>query len=221
MDLGSIRSSYRRYASVYDWMFGAVFAQGRRRAIERLTLLPGGRVLEVGFGTGLSLPLYGEGINVTGIDISRDMLLRAQRRAGRQCEACLAGLCEMDGERLGFGDGVFDGVVAMYVASVVPNPGRLFAEMWRVCRPGGRIVVINHFSSRNAALRTLESALRPAARFVGFRPDMDLDAFVADASVTPQSVESANLGGYWKLLVFEKPSVARPVAVAARAEAAA
>ncbi|TVP88405.1 MAG: methyltransferase domain-containing protein [Thioalkalivibrio sp.] len=204
MDLVSIRKSYRRYARHYDVIFGRVFAPGRQLALETLAPVSGKRVLEVGVGTGISLPFYKPDAEVVGIDVSREMLdVARQRLADGDCGA-VTGLVEMNAEQLAFADDSFDAVVAMYVASVVPNPERLFSEMWRVCRPDGQILVVNHFASRQWILRTLERSLRPLSRAVGFRPDMELDDFVAVAGRTPVAIEPASLFGYWKQVQFTK-----------------
>jgi len=204
VDLVSIRKSYRRYARHYDVIFGRVFAPGRQLALETLAPVSGKRVLEVGVGTGISLPFYTPDAEVVGIDVSREMLdVARQRLADGNC-AAVTGLVEMNAEQLAFADDSFDAVVAMYVASVVPNPDRLFAEMWRVCRPDGQILVVNHFASRQWILRTLERSLRPLSRAVGFRPDMELDDFVAVAGQQPVAIEPASLFGYWKQVQFTK-----------------
>jgi phosphatidylethanolamine/phosphatidyl-N-methylethanolamine N-methyltransferase len=204
VDLVSIRKSYRRYARHYDVIFGRVFARGRRLALDTLAPTAGKRILEVGVGTGISLPLYGPDSEVVGIDVSREMLQVAHRRLGHGRFPAVTGLAEMNAEQLGFADESFDAVVAMYVASVVPNPERLFAEMWRVCRPGGQILVVNHFASRQWLLRSMERSLRPLSRAVGFRPDMELDHFVAVAGRQPVAIEPASLFGYWKQIQFTK-----------------
>ncbi|AHE99000.1 class I SAM-dependent methyltransferase [Thioalkalivibrio paradoxus] len=204
MDLISIRKSYRRYARHYDVIFGRVFARGRRLALDTLAPVSGKRVLEVGVGTGISLPFYCTDSEVVGIDISREMLDVARRRLSAEDCPAVIGLAEMNAERLGFADDSFDAVVAMYVASVVPNPEQLFAEMWRVCRPGGQILVVNHFASRQWFLRTLERSLRPLSRAVGFRPDMELDHFVSVTGREPVAIEPASLFGYWKQVQFTK-----------------
>ena len=204
MDLVSIRKSYRRYARHYDVLFGRVFARGRRLALDTLSPLSGKRVLEVGVGTGISLPFYAPDSEVVGIDISREMLAVARQRLSDCGCPAVTGLVEMNAEQLGFADDSFDAVVAMYVASVVPNPEQLFAEMWRVCRPGGQILVVNHFASRQWFLRSLERSLRPLSRAVGFRPDMELDDFVAVTGREPVAIEPASLFGYWKQVQFTK-----------------
>ncbi|MFV8834809.1 methyltransferase domain-containing protein [Aquisalimonas sp.] len=209
MDLASIRNAYRRYANHYDRVFGPVFAQGRRFAIETLNEKPGQRVLEVGVGTGISLPDYHPSTRIVGIDISPEMLAKAEVRAREECpEGQVEDLLVMDAEELDFPDDSFDSVVAMYVASVVPNPDRLVSEMRRVCKPGGDILIVNHFASRNPVLRGLEKGLRPLSKLVGFRPDMDLDTLPQHEGFERLSVRKANLFGYWKLVHYRNGDVA-------------
>lgn len=202
MDLASIRNAYRRYANHYDRVFGPVFAQGRHYAVDALNKKPGQRILEVGVGTGLSLPYYDRRSRVVGIDISPEMLAKAETRVAEECDGQVEDLLVMDAEALDFPDNSFDSVVAMYVASVVPNPDRLISEMRRVCRPGGDILIVNHFASRNPVLRGLEKGLRPLSKLVGFRPDMDLDTLPDHEGFERISVRKANLFGYWKLVHY-------------------
>lgn len=203
MDLASIRSAYRRYARYYDRVFGPVFAPGRHVAMEMLNQKPGQRILEVGVGTGLSLPEYDPRTRVVGIDISPEMLDIARERAERECpEGQVEDLLVMDAEELEFPDNSFDSIACMYVASVVPNPDRLISEMRRVCRPGGDILILNHFASRNPVLRGLEKGLRPLSKLVGFRPDMDLDTLPDHEGFQRLAVHNTNLFGYWKLVHY-------------------
>ena len=155
MDIAAIEQAYRRYArfNFYYVCFGAVFQPGRRAIVDRMDCLPGERILEVGVGTGLSLPLYPQNVRVVGIDISRDMLDQARDRLTRGGRQSAAELMVMDAENMAFEDNSFDKVVAMYVASVVPDPRRLVDEMRRVCKPGGQIFIVNHFHSRNPILQ--------------------------------------------------------------------
>src|SRR3970282_1134405 len=143
MELPVIEKVYRRYAKRYDFYFGALFQPGRKAVIDRMRCRPGERILEVGVGTGLSLPLYPPGAQVTGIDISEEMLARARARTARDALKQVTALLRMDAERMHFRDNSFDKVVAMYVVSVVPSPARLVAEMRRVCRPGGELYIVN------------------------------------------------------------------------------
>lgn len=200
MDLPSIRSAYKRYALTYDAFFGPIFAGGRRMAVRLANTTPGQRILEVGVGTGLSLPDYRRDARVVGVDISPDMLKIARERALGlpQVEALL----EMDAEKLAFPDDSFDSVVAMYVASVVPHPEHLLAEMQRVCVPGGDVLVINHFASSHPVIRRMERGLRPLSKILGFRTDMELDALPCLPGLERVDVLKANLFGYWKLVHY-------------------
>ncbi len=159
MDLHDTIRTYRLFSGSYDIVFGPVFHPGRKAAVRIANDRPGQRILEVGVGTGLSLPHFRPDSRVTGIDASAEMLAKAQRRAERRRLAHVEGLHVMDAENLEFADSSFDAVLALYVASVVPNPARLAAEMRRVCIPGGTIVVVNHFTSDNPLLRFVEKRL--------------------------------------------------------------
>jgi phosphatidylethanolamine/phosphatidyl-N-methylethanolamine N-methyltransferase len=202
MDNESIKSAYRRYARIYDRVFGPIFAPGRDMAIDMLAPQSGKRILEVGVGTGLSLPHYEDDTRIVGIDISTDMLDIARRRVSEQNLDHVEDLLEMDAENLSFEDDSFDAVIAMYVASVVPNPERLMAEMARVCKPVGDLMVINHFASENVILRGLERGLTPLSNFVGFRPSMDLSELPCPTGFEQIGIHRANLMGYWKLVHY-------------------
>ena len=193
MDITAIEHAYRRYARIYDVVFGAVFQPGRRAIVERMNCRPGERILEVGVGTGLSLPLYPRNVLVTGIDISRDMLAQAQARKVRERLDNVVELSVMDAENMEFEDSSFDKVVAMHVASVVPDPERLVDEMRRVCKPHGRIIFVNHFHSRNPFLGTFESLIAPLSKQLGFRPDFSLDRFVSQTGLDATDVHPVNI----------------------------
>lgn len=176
LDADAVRAAYRRWAGVYDAVFGGVSAWGRRRAVAEVNRLPGQIVLEVGVGTGLALPHYGPDKRITGIDLSTDMLQRARQRVKARRLANVEALLELDAEATGFADHSFDIAVAMFVASVVPDPRRLMAEMRRVVRPGGHILFVNHFAAEGGALWWAERTLAPASRALGWHPDFALDA---------------------------------------------
>ncbi len=178
LDADSVRSAYRRWASVYDALFGGISAPGRRRAVDAVNALPGQDVLEVGVGTGLALPHYLANKRVTGIDLSSDMLQRARTRVARECLANVVGLQEGDAEATGFADAQFDIAVAMFVASVVPNPRRLLAEMRRVVKPGGTLLFVNHFAAAGGARLAVERAMAPAGRALGWHPDFKTEALL-------------------------------------------
>jgi phosphatidylethanolamine/phosphatidyl-N-methylethanolamine N-methyltransferase len=180
VQMQAVQAAYRRYASIYDALFGPVLHPGRKAVIEALACRPGERVLEVGVGTGLSLPLYPRGTRLVGIDVSPEMLQKARSRVARLGLSNVEGLHEMDAEAMSFPDASFDKVVAMYVVSVVRHPKRLMAELQRVCRRGGAIFIVNHTRSENAVLGGIEKALAPLSGLVGFRPDFEMRELVDD-----------------------------------------
>jgi phosphatidylethanolamine/phosphatidyl-N-methylethanolamine N-methyltransferase len=169
-DRDSIARAYARWAPVYDLVFGAVFDRGRRAAIAAAERI-GGRILEVGVGTGISLPLYARGNRLVGVDISSAMLRKAQERVVALGLANVETLAVMDAARLGFPDGAFDVVVAQYVITAVPDPEATLDEFARVVRPGGEIVLINHIGAERGARRVFEQAFAPLARRLGWRPE--------------------------------------------------
>jgi phosphatidylethanolamine/phosphatidyl-N-methylethanolamine N-methyltransferase len=185
-----------------------VFHPGRKEAVRVANDRPGQRILEVGVGTGLSLPYFRRDSRVTGVDISAEMLAKAERRVEKQKLAHVDALHVMDAEHLEFEDNSFDAVLALYVASVVPSPAHFAAEMRRVCIPGGTIVLVNHFTSENWALRWMEKRLAHLARHIGFHADFPLDAFLRDSQLTARDISPSNLLGYWRLLrcINEKPA---------------
>jgi phosphatidylethanolamine/phosphatidyl-N-methylethanolamine N-methyltransferase len=161
--------AYRRWAPVYDVTFGRVAEAGRKHAV-RLINRRQGSVLEVGVGTGLSLPFYGEHLTVTGIDLSPDMLQKARARVDRRGVRNVAGLHEMDAGNLAFEDDSFDTVVAMYVMTVVPDPDRVMRELERVCAPGGEVILVNHFSQDDGMRGWVERRMSPLAHQLGWHP---------------------------------------------------
>ena len=208
MDLHDTIRTYRLFSGSYDIVFGPVFHPGRKEAVRIANDRPGQHILEVGVGTGLSLPHFRADSRVTGIDVSEEMLAKARRRAERRRLSHIEGLHLMDAEHLEFPDNSFDAVLALYVASVVPNPARFAAEMRRVCIPGGTIVVVNHFTSENPPARFIEKRLAGLARHIGFHADFPFDTFRLDSQLSIREVRPSNLFGYWKLLrcVNEKPA---------------
>ena len=178
LDTDAVRAAYRRWAGVYDFVFGGVSAIARRRAVAAVNALPGAEVLEVGVGTGLALPHYAPGKRVTGIDLSADMLERARAKVRRGHLSEVAGLHVMDAEAMGFPDAHFDIAVAMFVASVVPRPRALLEEMCRVVRPGGHLLFVNHFAAESGPRLWIERAMAPASRALGWHPDFARAALV-------------------------------------------
>jgi phosphatidylethanolamine/phosphatidyl-N-methylethanolamine N-methyltransferase len=208
MDLRDTIRTYRLFSGSYDIVFGPVFHPGRKEAVRIANDRPGQRILEVGVGTGLSLPYFRTDSHLTGIDISAEMLAKAQRRVEQKHLTHVEGLHVMDAEHLDFDDNSFDSVLALYVASVVPSPTRFAAEMRRVCIPGGTIVLVNHFTSENWALRFMEKRVAHLARHIGFHADFPLDGFLRDSGLAAREIRPSNLFGYWRLLrcINEKPA---------------
>jgi phosphatidylethanolamine/phosphatidyl-N-methylethanolamine N-methyltransferase len=198
-----VEGVYDKLAFVYDLTFGPTLHPGRLQAIERMNIQPGERVLEVGVGTGINLSLYPREAAVTGIDFTPSMLEKARERAARK-DAAPVRLLQMDAADLKFSDDSFDIVYAPYLISVVPDPIKVALEMRRVCRPGGRIVFLNHFLSSNALLSRIERLISPATIHIGFKSDLDLPAFLAQADLKPVSIEKVNWPRIWSLVTCVK-----------------
>lgn len=174
MELEAIRSSYARWAPVYDTTFGAITEIGRKRAAAFINR-HGGEVLEVGVGTGLALERYSTDLRVTGIDYSTEMLEKAREKVARKKLSQVASLLRMDARHLDFPDDHFDTVAAMHVLSVVPEPERVVDEMARVCKPGGRLVIVNHFASDTGILGRVERMMSRYANRLGWHSDFEID----------------------------------------------
>src|SRR6266511_1659344 len=159
-----VNGVYEKLASVYDFTFGPTLHPGRVDAINRMNIQPGDRVLEVGGGTGINAGLYPRSCSVTGVDLSSSMLEKARDRIARKGVRNVR-LLQMDAANLKFADDMFDIVYAPYVISVVPDPVAVAREMRRVCRPGGRIVILNHFRSKSRLGAWLERIIAPAAKY--------------------------------------------------------
>ncbi|MGQ9368558.1 class I SAM-dependent methyltransferase [Azospirillum sp. ST 5-10] len=209
MDTESIRSAYRRYARIYDDVFGRLLASGRHAAVARINRRGGRRVLEVGVGTGISLSEYRRDLSIVGIDLSSEMLAVAQGRVRREGLDHVEGLLEMDAGRLAFADASFDVVAAMYVLTVVPDPQGTLAELERVCRPGGEIVIVNHFAETRPGLRrSVERGLAPFSRKLGWRPDFTLDALLSGSAVEVEEIDTVPPLGLFSVLQCRRAAAA-------------
>ena len=170
LDKAGIAKAYARWAPIYDLVFGAVFERGRKASIAAAERV-GGRILEVGVGTGLSLPDYSRSNRLIGVDLSAPMLRKAKTRVLQHKLTNVEGLAVMDAQHLGFADAVFDVVVAQYVITAVPDPETTLDEFARVIRPGGEIVLVNHLGAEQGLRAILEGWFAPLARRLGWRPE--------------------------------------------------
>jgi len=167
-DRESVEQAYDRWAPVYDLVFGGVFSKGRDAAIQATNRI-GGRVLEVGVGTGISLPLYSPNVRIFGTDISEAMLKKAKQRVAEARLKNIEGLAVMDAEKLEFSDDSFDVVMAQYVVTAVPNPEAALDEFARVVRPGGELIILTRVSADAGMRRFIEQQLQPVVTRLGFR----------------------------------------------------
>jgi phosphatidylethanolamine/phosphatidyl-N-methylethanolamine N-methyltransferase len=167
-DREMVEQAYDRWAPIYDLVFGGVFSKGRDAAIQATNKI-GGRVLEVGVGTGISLPLYSPHLRIFGTDISEAMLNKARKRVAAQKLKNVEGLAVMDAEKLEFPDDSFDVVMAQYVVTAVPNPEAALDEFARVLRPGGELIILTRVSADEGVRRFIEQGLQPVVRHLGFR----------------------------------------------------
>src|SRR5437763_12242360 len=201
MQIESVKAAYRRYAAVYNVLIVPRLQPVRKAVLQALGLRPGDRVLEVGFVTGLSLPLYPRDVRITGIDVSREMLEKARRRVARRRLGHVDALLEMDAERMTFPDATFDKVVAMYVVSVVERPAKLLEELHRVCRPHGEIYLVNHVRSDNRFIAAVEKGLARFSDKLGFHPDFELRDMVGDEGAL---TERSRINFFWKAMRLRK-----------------
>lgn len=199
MDYKTIKRAYAILSPVYDFLFDKVFYPGRVAAINLLEIQPGDRVLEVGVGTGLNLPLYPRNCSVTGVDISEEMLRKAKQRV-KEYGIGNVTLEVMDASRLEFPDNSFDRVVATYVISAVPDPVKTLLEMRRVCKPSGHIVILNHFKSDNPVIGAFEEMLAPVCTQIGFKTDLKLKPLLERVALSPEQLHRVNLMNGWRLV---------------------
>lgn len=202
-DPGSVSAAYDRYAFLYDRLFGWVLQEGRERLASRLQAGPGERIVEFGVGSGLMLPLYPRHAVVLGLDLSDAMLARARERV-RRAGLDNVTLQRIDAEHNDLQAASFDHVVLPYVYSVTPEPRALIDEAFRVCRPGGHIWVLNHFSGLGV-WDWLGPLVSPFARWIGFRSDFPYQTHVAEQGWSIEGVDRVNPFGLSRLVHVRKP----------------
>lgn len=205
MQLESILKSYERYAPVYDQTFGWLLSFRGRSMAAGVTNRAPGRVLEVGVGTGISLNYYRKEHQVHGIDISPHMLERARRRVNQKRLGHVAHLEIMDARDIQYPNDSFDSVVAAYVMSVVPEPRKVLREMERVCKPGGNVVIVNHFAAGKGVRHNLESLLAPLSNKLGWRPDMPVEEILHNTDLNEVGRHTLPPLGLFTMLHLRKP----------------
>jgi phosphatidylethanolamine/phosphatidyl-N-methylethanolamine N-methyltransferase len=184
METEQVAGAYARWAPVYDLVFGPVFRQGRRAAIDAAEKV-GGRILEVGVGTGISLPDYDKANSIFGVDISEPMLAKARRRVSELGLGHVEAIQVMDAEKLDFPDNAFDVIVAQYVITAVPNPERALDEFARVVKPGGEIVITTRVGAEQGLRGQIEKALMPVTSRLGFRTEFAFSRYTDWAATRP------------------------------------
>lgn len=203
LDNGDVRRAYKRWAPVYDATFGKFVEAGVKQATARANQLDG-RLLEVGVGTGLALPHYKRSLKVTGVDLSPDMLKRARERIAKRRVHNVEALIEMDATKLAFADASFDIAVAMYVMTVVPDPVAVMSELARVTKPGGRVLIVNHFSVEKGLRGAVEKKLAGFADVLGWRPEFPVETLLADPRLKLVDKRPVRPFGFFTMLEFER-----------------
>lgn len=203
MDETDVRKAYRRWAPVYDKTFGKFVEAGVRQATARANDFHG-TLLEAGVGTGLALPFYGDQLRVTGIDLSPDMLERAEERVEKSGKSNVESLIEMDAGSLAFADNQFDVAVAMFVMTVVPEPRTVMAELARVVKPGGVVLILNHFSVQGGIRGAIEKRLAKHASKLGWRPEFPIETISNTVGLQLVKTQSVKPFGFFTMLEFRK-----------------
>jgi phosphatidylethanolamine/phosphatidyl-N-methylethanolamine N-methyltransferase len=202
VDIDFIERVYTTLTPIYDLVFGPILQPGRVEAVRRMRLKPGDLVLEVGVGTGINASLYPRSCRVVGIDVSESMLEKARARIRE--ERLNVHVQRMDAAHMGFADATFDAVYAPYTISVVPDPVAVVNEMCRVCRPGGTIILLNHFGDRQPVARKIERLLTPFTTHLGFRLDLDLGRLLDATGLAPHAIDAVNVPPLWTLVEARK-----------------
>ena len=206
MDIETVGNSYARWALFYDQTFGAVTQTGRRSAVSLINEINRGtgHVLEVGVGTGLALDFYAPHLRVTGIDFSEEMLEKARARVAEKGLSHVQELRQMDARVLDFPDDHFDAVAVMHVLSVAPEPERVMAEIARVCKPGGRVIITNHFQRDTGFLSRVERLAAPLSSLLGWHSDFAMDRVLQEDRLSVEQTRRLPPMGMMTLLELSK-----------------
>ncbi len=204
LSTSTVRNAYKLWAPVYDQTFGIMVRAGRMRAVKHINNSKAGRVLEVGVGTGLSLPHYRTDLEVTGIDLSPEMLEKAQDKVQNKNLTHVDDLLVMDASDLDFPDNSFDTVVAMFVMTVVPDPVAVMRELQRVCAPGGEVLLVNHFSTDEGLRGWLEQKMASFKSTGLWNPEFPVDRVMVCDELELRESHDVHPFGLFKLLSFTK-----------------
>ena len=202
MQTEDIKKIYGGYAGFYDLIFKGFFYPRIKYGINLLEIMPGEKVLEIGVGTGLSLTTYPRYCEVVGVDLSLQMLKKAQKKV-KMRNLCHVSLHEMDASNLTFEDSSFDYVVAAFVITVVPDPIKVISEMKRVSKKNGKLLIINHFQSQNKFLGKIEEAISPFCKKIGWRSDLQLEDLAARANLKIKKEYRIKKVDLWKIIFAE------------------
>ena len=194
-----VKRAYKLYAPAYDFVFDWIFRPGREAAIQLLEIHRDHQVLEVGIGTGLNLPLYPSHCRIAGIDLSEEMLEKAQEKVVDLGLGNVA-LKAMDATVMDFREDEFDSAVATYTISAVPDPVAVLREMRRVVKPGGNIVLLNHFRSQRPVVGRLEDLVAPLCTRLGWKSNLPLEPLLQQVGLTPEIATTVNLFNGWRLI---------------------
>jgi len=196
-----VQRAYELYAPVYDFIFDWIFAPGRTAAVKQLAIQRSDSLLEVGIGTGLNLPLYPWSCHLTGIDLMQEMLDKAVERVHNLAMPNVT-LKVMDATSMDFGENEFDKALATYTISAVPDPVAILREMRRVVKPGGIIVILNHFRSQRRVTGWVEDMLAPLCTRLGWKSNLSLEPLLERVELVPESIDYVNLFKGWRLVTF-------------------
>jgi phosphatidylethanolamine/phosphatidyl-N-methylethanolamine N-methyltransferase len=199
LETRQVKRAYALYSPIYDLLFDWIFHPGRQAAVKLLDIRPTDRLLEVGIGTGLNLPVYPRTCHLVGIDLSDKMLEKAREKI----EELRLGHCTlrvMDAAAMDFDDNEFDRALATYVISAVPDPVRVLREMRRVVKPGGTIVILNHFRSARRLIGALEDLVAPLCIRLGWKSNLQLDPLLRQVGLSPEVTGKVNLFNGWRLI---------------------
>ena len=203
MGEADVRNAYRRWAPVYDATFGKLIAPGMRHAAKQANRLSG-KLLDVGVGTGLALRYYGPQLAVTGVDLSTEMLDRARLRVKKARSKNIEALLEMDAGNLQFPDQTFDVAIATYVLTVVPDPAKAVHELARVTKPGGTVIIVNHFSVETGLRGAIEKSMSKHATKLGWRPEFPIDTLLVCDKLRLVSIRAVKPLGFFTVLEFKR-----------------